>query len=119
MANNEEKNELDDHELDQLLKLASHPKPIANFELRLMQKIAIDLPSENVVAFSKRHKTSLWLAAVPLAASLAIGIWLGANDTVPSFLPFGNDDSSLNVAGLLSSTNNSDDIDNLSEDTQS
>ena len=119
MANNGEKSELDDHELDQLLKLASLPKPMANFELRLMQKIAADVQSNNVVTFPQRRKTALWLAAVPLAASLVIGIWLGANDTVPNFVPFGNDDSSLNIAGLLSSINSSDDFDNLDEDTQS
>jgi hypothetical protein len=119
MANNNEKNELDDRELDQLLKLASHPKSIANFEFRLLEKIAIDVPGKSVVAFPKRYKTSLWLTAVPLAASLAIGIWLGANDTVPNFLPFGNDDSGLNVASLLSSASSSDDVDNLGEDTQS
>jgi hypothetical protein len=114
MARNSD--ELNDRELNQLLKFASQPKPSADFEARLMQKIESDIPTSNVIAFPQRGKTSLWLAGLPLAASLLIGIWLGANGSVSDFLPSGNEDSSLNIAGLFSSSNSSDDIDNLSED---
>lgn len=113
------KNELNDHELNQLLKLASHPKPKADIEMRLMQKIAADVTASNIIAFPQQRKSSLWLAGLPLAASLLLGIWLGANDTLSNFLPLGSEDASLNVAGLLSSTNSGDEIINLNEDTQS
>jgi hypothetical protein len=119
MALNNEKKELNDHQLNRLLKLASQPLPMADFESRLMQRIETEAPSNNIIGFPQRRKSSFWLAGLPLAASLLVGIWFGANDTLSDFLPLGNGDLSLNVAGLLSSTNSGDDIDNLIEDTQS
>lgn len=119
MASNKEKNELNDQQLNQLLKFASNPKSKADFESRLMQRFEAVVPARNVIAFPQQRKSSFWLAGLPLAASLLIGVWFGANDTLSDFLLFASEDVSLNVAGLLSSTNSSDDIDNLSEDTQS
>jgi hypothetical protein len=119
MVSDMKKNELNDVQLDQLLKFASQPNPSADFELRLMQKIQTDVRPSNVVAFPHQRKSSFWLAGLPLAASLLIGIWFGANDTLSDFLPFGNDDLNLNVAGLLSSADTNDDVDNFTEDTQS
>jgi hypothetical protein len=116
MADNKEDTDLTDRQLHQLLKFASQPKPNADFEMRLMQRIEADVTSANIVAFPQRQHFPFWLAGLPLAASLLIGIWFGANDTLSGLLPFGNQDMSLNVAGLFYS---GEDIDNLTEDTQS
>jgi hypothetical protein len=116
MASSNKKTELNDVQLNQLLTFASQPKLSADFESRLMQRIEADVPESNIIVFPQRQNSSFWLAGLPLAASLLIGIWFGANDTLSDFLPFANQDLSLNVAGLLSG---GDEIDNLSEDIQS
>src|SRR5260221_361266 len=69
-------------DVDRLLSLAVAPPVLAGFEARLMARIdAGDRPS-NVVTLTPRvvaPKSGLkWLAALPLAASLALGIYLGA-----------------------------------------
>jgi hypothetical protein len=78
---------MSDHELDRLLALASKPAPPHGAEDRLMAKIN----SENVVAFKPKSKkaqsTISWIAALPLAASLAFGIWLGAAGIGTGILP--------------------------------
>ncbi len=56
--------------IDQMLGLATRPPLPPDFEARMMAR----LPS-NVVPFKLR-----WTAALPLAASLALGIYLGALD---------------------------------------
>lgn len=56
-------------EIDPLLELATIPEPPEGFEARMMAR----LPS-SVVPFKLR-----W-AALPLAASLALGIYLGATE---------------------------------------
>ncbi len=78
---------MSDQELDRLLALASKPAPPRGAEDRLMAKIN----PENVVAFRLKQKKAQsaisWIAALPLAASLAFGIWLGAAGIGTDILP--------------------------------
>ena len=74
MSNFDKETELTDTELDHLLQHASKPFPPADFESRLFAKLAKTAPSNNVIAFPKRKKPSLWLAGLPLAASLILGV---------------------------------------------
>lgn len=103
--------ELTDHELDQLLQFASNPKLESGFENRILEKLNLVMEPNNIVAFPRPSKTSLWLAAVPLAASLVLGIWLGTNETALDYLPF----SSLGSAQAT----NIDTLYNLIEDSLS
>src|SRR5580765_7963363 len=78
-------------EIDRLLDLAATPPIPAGFKASLMTRIeAGDAPS-NVVTLVPRvapPKRGLrWLAALPLAASLALGIYLGAEGRFDSLLP--------------------------------
>jgi hypothetical protein len=78
-------------DIDRLLNLAVAPPALAGFEARLMARIdAGDGPS-NVVALTPRAATPKsglkWLAALPLAASLALGLYLGAQGRFDSLLP--------------------------------
>jgi hypothetical protein len=78
---------MSDHELDRLLALASKPAPPLGAEDRLMARI----DTANVIAFrpkAKKVQSALsWIAAFPLAASLAFGLWLGAAGIGTEILP--------------------------------
>jgi hypothetical protein len=83
---------LNDKELDLLLKVASTPVPDSGFENRLMTKLG-QAENSNVVAFQSRPKPKRWLVALPLAASLAFGVWLGSSDFSSTLL--GNNTSQI------------------------
>jgi hypothetical protein len=80
-------------QFDQVLSTATAPagEP-ASFDA-ILSAIASDAPrQENVVLFrspapSRRAVPIRWLAAVPLAASLALGIYVGATGSLDAFLP--------------------------------
>ena len=110
--------ELNDFELDQLLSYASHPVPSVDFESRLFEKLEHVPPLNNVIAFPRPRKSSLWLAGVPLAASLMLGLWLGSNEAIADYLPFSTDTLAQNVSVLIS-PNSSDDLVDLTEDNLS
>lgn len=81
---------VNDRELDKLLAMAARPVVPRGAEARLMA--AIDGASRNtVVAFRPRQvpaRSKLpWLTAIPLAASLAFGLWLGLAGVGNSLLP--------------------------------
>ncbi len=97
-----------DRDLDKLLSTASAPKPSVGFEQRLLAKIA---PANNIISFPRRKTASPWLIGLPLAASLVLGVWLGASNT------------SLNPANIMvsqtiedSTSNGFDDVVALIED---
>lgn len=94
-----------DDDLDKLLSFASTPKISAGFEQRLIAKIA---PANNVpntaIAFPKRKTASPWLIGLPLAASLVLGVWLGASNT------------SLNPANIMVSQTTDDTTSNGFDD---
>ena len=92
---------MNEHDLDRLLSAASAPKPAAGFEQRLLEKIA---PTNNVIALPKRKTASPWLIGLPLAASLVLGVWLGASNT------------SLNPANIIVSQTTEDTTSNGFDD---
>jgi hypothetical protein len=73
---------LSDLELDQLLAHASQPIAPKNFEQDVLAKLG-----NTVVAFPQKKKANLFLIGLPLAASLALGLWLGSAGTVDGFIP--------------------------------
>ena len=81
---------LTDEELDQLLKLAIAVQLPTGFEQRLARRIASEAGS-NVVQFPGRAKPAertIWRWPVPaaLAASLIVGIWLGAQGSMSNVI---------------------------------
>ncbi len=81
---------LTDEELDNLLKLASVPNIPLDFEQSLARRLAVE-SGNNVVPFPQRVKPTqrhIWRWQMPaaLAASLVLGIWLGAQGSVSSVL---------------------------------
>jgi hypothetical protein len=118
MADFDKDTELSDIELDRLLQHASSPLPRKDFEAGLLAKLAPMAVHNNVVAFPKRKKPSLWLASLPLAASLILGVWLGVNGTAAEFLPFTTESISQNDTALLGAQSN-DELDFLTEDNLS
>ncbi len=77
---------MSDNDLDRLLALATTPELGHDFERRVMAKISRST-SNNVVAFPKKHHTKNWLIGLPLAASLALGLWLGASGSTINLVP--------------------------------
>lgn len=118
MVEFERDTELSDTELDRLLQHASTPVPRSDFESRLLTKLNPVESSNKVIAFPQRKRPSLWLASLPLAASLVLGIWLGANGTAADFLPFTTESTVQNDTALLSTQSN-DDFSFLIEDNLS
>jgi hypothetical protein len=85
-----EKTNVTDQELDLLLATTQAPQLPAGFANRLQAKLQLERPS-NVVAFPQKfvapqQRRRIWLSAIPLAASLAVGIYLGAVGTLPDSL---------------------------------
>jgi hypothetical protein len=84
--------------LDRLLAQAAKPVPPAGAEARLAMKI-----QGMRAAPPRRHLP--WAAALPLAASLALGIYLGAIGETDSWLPVGDiavneDEASSDLTGI-------------------
>jgi hypothetical protein len=69
--------EMGDDELNTLLSVATRPAAPQGFEQRLLARTTAPA-ANNVIAFPHRKKTNSWIVGLPLAASLALGIWLGA-----------------------------------------
>lgn len=93
-----------DQELDQLLSMASRPKPVNG----AMDRIVRQAQNDNVVTLAPR-RISPWLSALPLAASLACGIYLGAVSSASDYLPLPNsavatadeDDGSIGIEDVV------------------
>jgi hypothetical protein len=85
----------DEAELRRIVAFASVPEPPSGAQERLMARIATIAieapPADNVVLFRPRASApSSWFryaAALPLAASLALGIYLGAAGSLDFALP--------------------------------
>lgn len=81
----------EDHEARAVLALASLPQLPGGAADRLMARIAAQPQEARIVQFAPRPRGSrpVWryAAAVPLAASLALGIWLGANGRMDFMMP--------------------------------
>lgn len=120
------KTPITDSELDRLLSLASTPRPPADAGARLLAALqaapAQPQPS-NVIAFTPRAAQKPqprsgglvpWLAALPLAASLAAGVWLGAMGNVPDFVSSASTVATASVDGDVPS--GVEDVESLTED---
>jgi hypothetical protein len=109
------KNQLTDKELDAMLKTATQPTLPRGFADRLQAKL--EQPSASTVIAFPQKKTppvksaKLWLSAIPLAASLAIGLYLGAQGTLA------NSFTGLNTSLVADATDSAFDIG--IEDTES
>ncbi len=86
---NEEQKLMSDHDLDRLLALATTPAVGPDFQQRMMAKINLTT-ANNVVAFPQKHRPKSWLVGLPLAASLALGLWLGASGSTINLQPTNN-----------------------------
>ena len=76
-----------DAALEKLLRRATDPAIPEGAEARLMAAIQAVEPQSNVVTFRPRSKYQRWAIGIPLAASLALGIYLGSKDTFDTYLP--------------------------------
>ncbi len=117
--------EMTDNELDRLLTLASKPPIASDAQRTLLARIAADKPATqigNVVNFPIAAKKSSpvaspigWLAALPLAASLAAGIWLGAAGQGTDYL-FSVSDELASLTDSVDTLTGIDDAESLMEE---
>ena len=84
-------NRSEDREIDAVLARASAPGLPPGAMDRLMALIAAEPQQVNVIPFAPRPapRRPVWrlAVAVPLAASLALGVWLGANGKMDFMMP--------------------------------
>ncbi|MCC7482381.1 MAG: hypothetical protein IT541_12740 [Hyphomicrobiales bacterium] len=73
--------------LDKLLKHATDPAVPEGAEARLMLAIQSAGQQSNVVPFQPRAKLQGWAIGLPLAAALALGIYLGSQGTLDAYFP--------------------------------
>jgi hypothetical protein len=76
-----------DAALEKLLKRATDPSVPEGAEARLMLAIQSAGQQSNVVSFQPRPKMQSWVVGLPLAAALALGIYLGSRDTLDAYFP--------------------------------
>lgn len=75
-------------ELDRILDLASVPREPQQSANSILRAIEADPPASNIVRLPPSRPAILpWLSALPLAASLALGFYLGAQGSLDSLLP--------------------------------
>jgi hypothetical protein len=79
-----------DAELDRMLTAAAQPPLPHGFANRLQTRLETPV-ADNVVAFPQKklltaQSERYWLSAIPLAASLAVGLYLGAQGTLADSL---------------------------------
>lgn len=75
-------------EFRRILSLASDPKPPAEAMARLMARVAVEPQQGLVVALPRARRRGGWaLAALPLAASLLLGVYLGVMGQLDFMLP--------------------------------
>ena len=76
-----------DAALEKLLKRATDPAVPEGAEARLMLALQSVGQQSNVVPLQPRPKIQNWAIGLPLAAALALGIYLGSKDTFDAYLP--------------------------------
>ena len=76
-----------DAALEKLLKRATDPAVPEGAEARLMLAIQSAEQQLNVVQLQPRPRVQSWAVGLPLAASLALGIYLGSKDTFDNYIP--------------------------------
>lgn len=90
--NRSEHRRSEDREIAAVLGHATAPDLPAGAMDRLLARIAEEPQQARVIAFAPRQRPrpgAIWryAAAVPLAASLALGVWLGANGKMDFLMP--------------------------------
>ena len=90
--------------LEKLLKRATDPAVPEGAEARLMLAIQSVEQQVNVVPFQPRPKIQNWAIGLPLAAALALGIYLGSKDTFDAYLPDAITDVSADMSDSMPST---------------
>ncbi len=78
----DDRNMMSDGDLDRLLNVASHPQRPLGAEQRLMKRLS----AEPQVHTSRPKRGVAWISALPLAASLLLGVYLGQSGYEPAFL---------------------------------
>ena len=76
-----------DAALEKLLKRTTDPAVPEGAEARLMRAIQSVEQQLNVVPIQPRPRMQSWTIGLPLAAALALGIYLGSKDTFDAYLP--------------------------------
>ncbi|CAN0490079.1 unnamed protein product [Phaeothamnion confervicola] len=104
-----------DAALEKLLKRATDPAVPAGAEARLMLAIQSVEQKLNVVPFQPRPKIQSWTIGLPLAAALALGIYLGSKDTFDAYLPDTITDGMADMSDSMPSTG-LDDAESYAED---
>ena len=104
-----------DAALEKLLKRAADPSVPEGAEARLMLAIESVEQQLNVVPFQPRPRMRHWTIGLPLAAALALGIYLGSKDTFDAYLPEAiTDGASADISDSMPSTG-LDDAENYAE----
>ncbi len=93
-----------DAALAKLLKRATDPAVPEGAEARLMLAIQSAGQQSNVVPFQPRPRMQGWTIGLPLAAALALGIYLGSKDTFDAYLPEAITDGVADMSDSMPST---------------
>ncbi len=104
-----------DAALEKLLQRASEPAIPQGAEERLMAIIRATQQQSNVVQLRPRPPLNRWAIALPLAASLLLGVYLGTKDTFDSYLPDSVMGSTLAGATDSDISSGLDDVENYSD----
>jgi hypothetical protein len=113
MENNDESRM--DAALEKLLKRATDPVVPEGAEARLMLAIQSAGQQVNVVPFQPRARMQHWTIGLPLAAALALGIYLGSMDTFDAYFPEAiTDETSADMSDSMPSTG-LDDVESYAE----
>jgi hypothetical protein len=94
-----------DAALEKLLKRATDPVVPEGAEARLLLALQSVEQQVNVVPFQPRGRMQRWTIGLPLAAALALGIYIGSKDTFDAYLPGAiTDESSADLSDSMPST---------------
>jgi hypothetical protein len=89
--------------IDALLDRASSPPIPVGGQSRLLARAAELSRPDNVVVLRKRQHRQFWISVTALAASLALGLFVGTQDDFADVLPFGlsaSADDAMALTGL-------------------
>ncbi len=93
-----------DAALEKLLKCATEPSVPEGAEARLMLAIQSVEQRLNVVPFRPHPRIQSWTIGLPLAAALALGVYLGSKDTFDAYLPEAITDGMADMSDSMPST---------------
>ena len=112
---NKEVKHLTDEELDHLLSFATKPDLPSHFGVRVMDSLTAQ---SNVIVFKPAQSSRLqWLLGLPVAASLVLGIWIGASGNGSDFWPTTN--TVQQSENIFATPTAIDDLNALLEENQS